>query len=148
MWNFSLSKIVVCAINGQNVAKNVRQFRQLTAAEGGVLLRHLQRTASWPARKTERMLPFPDNTECNKPLFHVELLDIITTDSTPLLMLCAKGSDTTNRVYQPELSRSKPSGYFMYHQFNIRKLYVQPTQCIYVFCMDLRTNSDCFPIQH
>ena len=26
-------------------------------------------------------------------------------------------------------------------------LYVLPTQCIYVFCVDLRTNSDYFPIQ-
>ena len=25
---------------------------------------------------------------------------------------------------------------------------VLPTQCIYVFCVDLRTNSDYFPIQH
>ena len=30
----------------------------------------------------------------------------------------------------------------------IHKLYVLPTQCIYVFCVDLRTNSDYFPIQH
>jgi hypothetical protein len=29
--------------------------------------------------------------------------------------------------------------------FNIHKFYVLPTQCIYVFCMDLRTNSDFFP---
>jgi len=27
-------------------------------------------------------------------------------------------------------------------------LHVLPTQCIYVFCVDLRTNSDYFPIQH
>ena len=26
--------------------------------------------------------------------------------------------------------------------------YVQPTQCIYVLCVDLRRNSDYFPIQH
>jgi hypothetical protein len=26
--------------------------------------------------------------------------------------------------------------------FNIHKFYVLPTQCIYVFCADLRTNSD------
>jgi len=32
----------------------------------------------------------------------------------------------------------------MYDQFNIHKIYVLPTQCIYVFCMDLRTNSDYF----
>ena len=42
----------------------------------------------------------------------------------------------------------KPSGHYMYRQFNIQQFYVQPTQCIYVFCVDLRTNSDYFPIQH
>jgi len=26
----------------------------------------------------------------------------------------------------------------MYHQFNIQQFYVLLTQCIYVFCMDLR----------
>ena len=31
---------------------------------------------------------------------------------------------------------------------NIHKFYVLRTQCIYVFCVDLRTNSDYFPIQH
>jgi len=36
----------------------------------------------------------------------------------------------------------------MYSQFNIQQFYVLPTQCIYVFCVDLRTNSDYFPIQH
>jgi len=36
----------------------------------------------------------------------------------------------------------------MYHQFNIQQIYVLPTHCIYVFCLDLRTNSDYFPIQH
>jgi hypothetical protein len=33
-------------------------------------------------------------------------------------------------------------------QFNIHKLYVLPTQCIYVFCMDLRTNSYYFSTQN
>jgi len=36
----------------------------------------------------------------------------------------------------------------MYHPFNIPKFYVLPKQFIYVFCVDLRTNSDYFPIQH
>ena len=36
----------------------------------------------------------------------------------------------------------------MYHQFNIQQFYVLPTQCIYVFCVDLRTNSDYFTVQH
>jgi len=42
----------------------------------------------------------------------------------------------------------KPSGQYMYHQFKIHKLYVLSTQCIYVFYVDLGTNSDYFPIQH
>jgi len=45
------------------------------------------------------------------------------------------------------LHRSKPSGQHMYHQFNIQQFYVLPTQFIYVLCVDLRTNSDYFPIQ-
>jgi hypothetical protein len=32
--------------------------------------------------------------------------------------------------------------------FNIQKFYVQPTQCIYVFCVDPRTNSDYFPVHY
>jgi hypothetical protein len=34
------------------------------------------------------------------------------------------------------------------NRFNIQKSYVLPTQCICVFCMDLRTNSDHFPVQY
>ena len=33
-------------------------------------------------------------------------------------------------------------------RFNIQQFYVLPTYRIYVFCKDLRTNSDYFPIQH
>ena len=36
----------------------------------------------------------------------------------------------------------------MYRQFNIQQFYVLPTQCIYVFCVDLRTNSNYFPVRH
>ena len=32
--------------------------------------------------------------------------------------------------------------------FNIHKFYVLPTHCIYVFCMDPRTNSDYFSVQY
>jgi hypothetical protein len=31
---------------------------------------------------------------------------------------------------------------------NIKKFYVLPLQCIYVFCVDLRTNSDYFTVQN
>ena len=42
----------------------------------------------------------------------------------------------------------QPSGHYMYRQFNTQQFYVLSKQCIYVFCVDLRTNSDYFPIQH
>ena len=36
----------------------------------------------------------------------------------------------------------------MYHQFYIHKFYILPKQRIYVLCMDLKTNSDYFPLQY
>jgi hypothetical protein len=47
-----------------------------------------------------------------------------------------------------QFSPLKPSGHYMYHQFDILQFHVLPTQWIYVFCVDVRTNSDYFPIQH
>ena len=35
----------------------------------------------------------------------------------------------------------------MYRQFNIQQFSVLPTQCVYVFCVDLRTNSHYFPVK-
>jgi len=33
----------------------------------------------------------------------------------------------------------------MYHQFDIQQFYILPTQCINVFCVDLRTEQRLFP---
>ena len=41
---------------------------------------------------------------------------------------------------------SKPNSHYMYRQFKIQQFYVLPTQCIYVFYVDLKTNSDYFPV--
>jgi len=38
----------------------------------------------------------------------------------------------------------KPSGHYMYRLFNIQQFHVLPIQYIYMFCVDLRTNSDYF----
>ena len=64
-----------------------------------------------------------------------------------ILSLCGEkiGSESCSEVL---FYLVKSSGHHMYHQFNIQQFYVLPTQCIYVFCVDLRTNSDYFPIQH
>jgi hypothetical protein len=40
------------------------------------------------------------------------------------------------------------SGHYMCHQFKTQQFHVQATHCIYVFCVNLRTNSDFSPIQH
>jgi hypothetical protein len=52
------------------------------------------------------------------------------------------------RYSHGEFANYEASGHYMYSQFNIQQSYVMPTQCVYVFCVDLRTNSDYFPIQH
>ena len=42
----------------------------------------------------------------------------------------------------------KPSGYYMYHKIvHIKESYDLSRECIYGFGMDLRINSDYFPIQ-
>ena len=42
----------------------------------------------------------------------------------------------------------RPNGNNIYCQFFVQQFYFLPTQCIYVFCVDLKTNSNYFPIQH
>jgi len=51
-------------------------------------------------------------------------------------------------IWLPWIMPLKQSGYYMYHKFKIEQFYVLPTEYIYVFCVDLRINSDYFPIQH
>ena len=51
-------------------------------------------------------------------------------------------------VIQQALSDCGHFGGNCMHHLLQPHLHVLPTQCIYVFCVDLRTNSDYFPIQH
>ena len=44
----------------------------------------------------------------------------------------------TDWFLEQKFNPLKPSGHYMYRQFNIQQFYVLPTQCIYVFCLDLR----------
>ena len=46
------------------------------------------------------------------------------------------------------LTLSKSYGHYTYRQFKIQQFYVLPTQCIYVYCIYLRTNSDLCHLQH
>jgi hypothetical protein len=46
-----------------------------------------------------------------------------------------------------QLSHKSPVVTLCAARYN-KESYVHPTQCIHVFCMDLRTNSNCFPIRY
>jgi len=50
--------------------------------------------------------------------------------------------------YNRDLTLYSPVVTIRTTRFNIQKLYVLLTQCIYVFCIDLRTNSNYFTLQH
>ena len=39
----------------------------------------------------------------------------------------------------------RPSGHYMYHQFNIQQFYVLPTHCIYVFLCGSQNKQPLFP---
>jgi hypothetical protein len=76
--------------------------------------------------------------------WHISYVQIVT----PILFWWHKIEQTDNRFYLINLTPVKPSGHYIYRQFNIQQFYVLPTHCIYVFCVDLRTNSDYFLTQH
>ena len=77
-------------------------------------------------------------------LYNINWLVFITETES---VYCAVRTGCCN-IIQPLDDPLKPSGHYMYHQFNIQQFYVLPTHCIYLFCVDLRTNSHYFPIQH
>ena len=58
------------------------------------------------------------------------------------------GTNTTRYHRQNTLILRSPVVTVFTTRFNIHKLHVLPTQCIYVFYVDLRANSGYFPIQH
>jgi hypothetical protein len=57
-------------------------------------------------------------------------------------MYCQFGGHYMYRQFGGHYMYRQFGGHYMYRQFNFQQLYVLPTQCIYVFCVDLRTNSD------
>jgi hypothetical protein len=58
-------------------------------------------------------------------------------------------SNTRSTIQRDVTEDFYSSGYLTYRQrFKTKKFHVLPTHCIYVFCVDLRTNSDYFPVQH
>jgi hypothetical protein len=69
-----------------------------------------------------------------------QVVYLITDAVTFLLIKSVHGNDGINHL--------KPVVIICTTRFNIKKLYIASTHCIYVFFTDLKTNSDYFPTQH
>jgi len=96
-------------------------------------------------------MSFSTLTFCPKKNFHISLcfyeLQIPTSVHNFVFILHVQQSYVCPCKVQWSLYVPQ-SRHYMYRQFNIQQFYVLPIQCIYVFCVDLRANSDYFPIQH
>ena len=82
----------------------------------------------------------------NRMIEHVARMTDVTTGKGGLV-----GKHKTKRTtprWKDNIKPLKPTGYYVYHQFHIHNSTFCPHSCIYVFCVDLRKNSDYFPIQH
>ena len=75
-------------------------------------------------------------------------IEVEISNHCTLLMVLHEG--VLNKYINSDYSLNllKPKTYFMYEQFLHSEILCLPTQCIYVFCMDLRTNNNYFPLQH
>ena len=69
-------------------------------------------------------------------------------DVLPFISHTVQKKNLCDEVTMKEWTLESPVVTICTTRFNIHKFYVLPTQFIYVFCVDLRTNSDYFPIQH
>jgi hypothetical protein len=67
----------------------------------------------------------------------VSLVHILLYNTSVADAFCT--SCSVFQVSSGVLRALKPTGHYMYRQFNTQQFYVLPTQCIYVFCVDLRT---------
>ena len=75
-------------------------------------------------------------SSCFLPLYHPPNIFIVTYNCEIPLISVELGGPT---VYSTVVTLSNT-------RFSIQQFYVLPTQCTYVFCMDLRTNSEYYPI--
>jgi len=101
-------------------------IRKLYCITGNKLQFHTDRTGSSAASQFTRE---PDKRDSQWRLTEVSFLPLAT-----------KQINGGNYIL-------KPYTYFMYHQLEHSENVFSP-QCIYVFCVDLRTNSDHFSLQH
>jgi hypothetical protein len=98
-------------------------------------------------------LTFPNSTFCPHSVFMCfvwisEQTAIISLYSINWLVFVTETGCVYCAVRTESLYVISPVVTLSTARFNIHKFYVLLTQCVYVFCVDLRTNSDYFPTRH
>ena len=86
------------------------------------------------------MLNNDDSLQLRNCIEHYDMNVRATSDNCVLIMKAAR------QIIM--LTFKSPEVTICTTRVNIKNFHVLPTHCTYVFCMDLRTNSDYFPIQH
>jgi hypothetical protein len=94
----------------------------------------VQLSTNLKVSRTVRSLKFSSSTFCPHGVF---VCFVWIWEQTAIISLYSINSLVSSQRLHP----LKPSGHYNYRQFNIQQFYVLPTQCIYAFCVDLRTNS-------
>ena len=84
-------------------------------------------------------LTLSNSTFCPHTVF---MCSVWTSEETAIISLF----NINWLVFKHSFNSLWPSGYYMYRHFDIQHVCFLPTYCIYVFCVDLRKNSDYFPI--
>ena len=152
----SNTRVTAYCSSGQDVDWTVRQFREFAEGDSAGLTEKM----SLPS-----FVPPPPPPPLLLLLILILLLLRVPCPRHLYGIYCSKSTDISLNLWR-NLNRIfayvtldvlmkyihcshvlKPSGYYMYRQFNIQHFYLVSTQCFYVFCVDLRTNSDYFPIQ-
>jgi hypothetical protein len=64
------------------------------------------------------------------------------------LDICTQEADLIRSFLMERLPFKSPVVITHTATFNMQQFYILPTQCVYVFCVDLRTNRDYVPVQH
>jgi hypothetical protein len=120
--------------------------------------------AGYKSVRIRKLLRPTDRPSRHRLVFLVGLCVEAHVEMVPTLQVataCFSGSPQHLSLSKliPNMSKKEGSSAQMFiyiykhthtHTINcdVKKTHVLPTQCICVFCMDLRTNSDYFPIQH
>jgi hypothetical protein len=100
-----------------------------------------------PGLNISQLNPWPCTPQRYTVLHYISIPGVWSKKS-PLLLLEVSNAKPSGSMFYTILHPQSPVVTARTARFNTQQFYVLPTECVYVFCVDLRTNSDYFPIQH